>query len=108
LEVEPATWAEILRFLLTSGWQPTLPIARLLGDCAVKKEDALALAAAGRIVLEETMKDPLAAYSVIKFDMGKLAEIVKFASEGEFTISTPPLPVGWRRSYPRWPSEWLT
>ena len=48
---------------------------------------AQSLAAAGQEVLDETMKDPLAAYSVIKFDMGKFAEIVEFASQGEFVIS---------------------
>ncbi len=89
VEVEPTTWAEILLFLSKCGWQASVPTHYwLASDVNVTREDALALAAAGRIVLEETMKGPLAAYSTITFDMGKFAEIVEFASEGEFKIAS--------------------
>lgn len=65
-----------------------MPVHHLLAnDFTVTGDIAQSLAAAGQEVLDETMKDPLAAYSVIKFDMGKFAEIVEFASEGEFIIS---------------------
>jgi len=88
VEVKAKTWAEILLFLSKCGWQPSVPTYHLLGDMNVNTEDALALAAAGRIVLEETMKDPLGACQTVTFDLGKFAEIVEFASEGEFKITT--------------------
>ena len=88
IEVEPSTWSEILLFLTKCGWKPSAPVHHLLAnDFTMTGDIAQSLAAAGQIVLDETMKDPLAAYSVIKFDMGKFAEIVDFASEGEFIIS---------------------
>lgn len=88
LEVEPSTWSEILLFLTEFGWKPSVSVDHLLAkDFTVTDDIAESLAAAGQIVLDETLKDPLAAYSVIKFDMGKFAEIVEFASEGEFIIS---------------------
>lgn len=65
-----------------------MPVHHLsANDFTVTGDIAQSLAAAGEVVLDETMKDPLTAYSVIKFDMGKFAEIVEFASEGEFIIS---------------------
>jgi hypothetical protein len=87
VSVESPTWAEILRFLSSCGWGTTMPMTQwLTGNCTVSSDDAAALAAAGRIVLEETLKDPMGACSTIKFDMGKFAEIVEFASEGSFVI----------------------
>ncbi len=90
VEVEPTTWAEILRFLSQCGWKISVPTYYLLArNLDVKREDALALAEAGRIVLEETMKDPISAVQTMSFDWGKFAEIVEFASEGEFKIASP-------------------
>ena len=88
IEVEPSTWSEILLFLTKCGWKPSVPVHHLsANDFTVTGDIAQSLAAAGEVVLDETMKDPLTAYSVIKFDMGKFAEIVEFASQGEFVIS---------------------
>lgn len=54
--------------------------------CQVSDADAHSLAQAGNIVMEETLKNPLDAYSAITFDMGKFAEIVTFAEDGGFII----------------------
>ncbi len=55
-------------------------------DYNVSEEDARSIAAAGQIVLEETLKDPLAAFSNIDFDMDKFAEIICFCENGAFRI----------------------
>jgi len=87
VEVESTTWADILLFLANNGWEPGVPFHPFLGsNIRVSDEIAESLAAAGNIVLEEVLNDPLSAHSIIKFDLGKLAEIVDFASEGAFVI----------------------
>ena len=87
VEVDPATWAEIIRFLTVNGWEPGVPIFQLLAtEYTVSDDVAASLHAAGEIVLEETLKDPINAHAAIRFDMGKFAEIVTFAEEGEFVI----------------------
>ena len=87
VEVSPETWAKILNFLGQLGWKPSVPTHWFLAPkFDVSQEDAKSLAAAGRIVQEETVKDPLSAYNVIEFDMGKLAEVVCFCEEGAFKI----------------------
>ena len=92
IEVDPRTWEDILDFLLQCGWKSTVPTHRLLqvAQVTVNDDDAAALAAAGQTVLEETSKDPLAAYSTINFDMGKFTEIIAFASDGAFTVTQRP------------------
>jgi len=89
VEVEPTTWLEIISFLNKNGWLPGIPISHMLGPM-YEFGDELAnhFSMAGEIILEETMKDPLAAYSMIRFDMGKFAEIIEFAKGGGFTIRT--------------------
>jgi hypothetical protein len=52
----------------------------------VSDADAHSFAQAGHVVMEETLKNPLDAYSTITFDMGKFAEIVTFAEDGGFVI----------------------
>lgn len=88
VEVDPRTWADIFDFFTDAGWTPPIPAYRLLTTPVLQigQEDALAFAEAGRVVLEETMKNPLTAYSTISFDMGKFAELVHFASEGQFLL----------------------
>lgn len=89
VEVEPATWLEILSFLNKSGWQPGIPIMSMTAP-NYEFDDELAdhFAQAGEIILEEAMQNPMAAYSMIRFDMGKFAEIIEFAKDGAFTIRT--------------------
>ena len=90
VEVAHTTWAEILLFLGKCGWRPSFSSHYMLAKTyKVGDEDAISLARAGNVVLEETLKDPLAAYSTITFDMGKFAEIVESASESGFTICDP-------------------
>lgn len=89
LEVDALNWVKILEFFSEAGWQPNIPTYRLLKDksITVSEADAHALSEAGRIVQEETMANPLEAYSTIDFDMGLFSEIIEFVSEGEFQIS---------------------
>jgi hypothetical protein len=85
LDVPEETRIAILVFLSKCGWEPSVPDVVFLSDGHIVSEsEAASLAAAGQIV-----NDPLAAHSAIRFDMGKLAEIVAFASEGGFTIGWP-------------------
>ena len=87
VEVHPETWAKILLFLTKCGWRPSVPSYYFLSsDYNVSEEDARSIAAAGQIVLEETLKDPLAAFSNIDFDMDKFAEIICFCENGAFRI----------------------
>lgn len=87
IEVPAPMWAEMLLFLSTCGWRPSIPGNWLLADGqVVSEEDAKSLAAAGQIVLDRTLKTPFDAYEAIQFDLGKFAQIVTFASEGSFTI----------------------
>lgn len=92
LEVDPLTWAKIVEFFSDAGWEPHIPTYRLMTEksISVTEADAHALAQAGRIVQEETMKDPMTAYSRIDFDMGAFAAIIEFASEGHFSIMQKP------------------
>jgi hypothetical protein len=89
IEVDALTWEKILEFFSETGWEPNVPTHRLLmtESITVDEESAHALAAAGRIVQEETLNDPIAAYSKIQFDMGTFAEIVEFASDGAFSVT---------------------
>lgn len=89
VEVNPLTWAEIVEFFSEAGWEPNIPTQRLLiaSSITVDEESALAFAEAGKVVLEETRNDPLAACSAIQFDLGKFAEIVEFASVGSFSVT---------------------
>ena len=89
IEVEPTTWLEIISFLNKNGWQPGVPVSRMLAP-KYEFDDELAIhfSQAGGIILEETMKNPMAAYSEIHFDMGKFAEIIEFAKGGGFAIRT--------------------
>lgn len=88
VDVDASSWAEMLLFLSKCGWRPSVPTHSLLAsNFHVSDDAAKGLAAAGEIVLEETLKDPLSACSVLQFDVGKLAEIVTFAAEGGFVIS---------------------
>ena len=87
IEVEASAWAEMLLLLSKAGWQPTVPSHSLLASSLnVSEGDALSLAHVGRVSLDEALKNPLAAYSKIKFDMGKFAEIIELASQGPFVI----------------------
>ena len=87
--VDPRTWADIFDYFSEAGWTPPIQAYRLLQTNVVNvgKDEALAFAEAGRVVLEEAIKDPLSASSTITFDMGKFAELIEFASEGQFTIT---------------------
>lgn len=89
IEVEAKTWLEIISFLNENGWQPGVPILPMLKP-KYEFDDELAIhfSQAGEIIIEEIMKNPLAAYSVIRFDMGKFAEIIELAKGGGFTIRT--------------------
>jgi hypothetical protein len=49
-------------------------------------ELAIHFSQAGETILEESLKNPMAAYSVIRFDMGKFTEIIELAKGGPFTI----------------------
>ena len=89
IEVEPTTWLEIVSFLNKQGWQPAVPILHMLRP-TYEFDDELAIhfSQAGEIILAETLKNPMATYSVIRFDMGKFAEIIELAKGGAFTIRT--------------------
>jgi len=88
IELPTPMWAELLLFLSKCGWKPRVPSFHLLGDdYDVATDVAESMAAAGRIILEETMNDPMGAHSVITFDLGKFAEIVEMASAGAFQVS---------------------
>lgn len=87
VEVAAVQWAGMIAFLASAGWQPTVPA--LVGEdreVVIDDEHAKHFAAAGQIVLEETLKDPASENATIQFDMGKFAEIVTFAADGGFTI----------------------
>jgi hypothetical protein len=87
VEVSPATWAAILDFLNEFGWRSdVLTRDPPTGDLQVSASEAERLVQAGDIVFEETMKEPLAAYSIIRFNMGKFSEIIEFAREGQFVM----------------------
>jgi len=87
VELETEEWAEMVLFLTKNGWQPgTLSMNFLAGKFDFDAELANHFVQAGQIILEETMKDPLSAYSVIRFDMGKFAEVIEFAKEGAFVV----------------------
>jgi hypothetical protein len=88
IEIENSTWAEILVFLQKCGWKPSVPAYFFLAsNYAMNEADAQLLTAAGQIILEEAVRDPMAAYSSIQFEMGKFAEVIEFAAGGAFTIS---------------------
>ncbi len=89
IEIEPTAWLEIISFLNRNGWQPGIEIIQMVAP-KYEFDDELAMhfAQAGEIVLEEAMKDPMSLYSVIRFDMGKFAEIIEFAQGGGFIIRT--------------------
>jgi hypothetical protein len=88
VEIENATWLAIIRFLVKYGWKPSVPDYFFLAtNYTVSEADAKSFAEAGKIVLDETMRDPLAAHSVIRFDMGKFAEVIEFAADGGFAIT---------------------
>jgi hypothetical protein len=57
VEVDPTTWCEITEFFSANGWEPNVPTHRLMKNpfVTVDKDSAVALAAAGRIVLEEAL-----------------------------------------------------
>lgn len=87
IEIDIKQWAEMLLFLSTAGWKPSVPTyCFLASQLSVSQEDASYLAVTGRIVLEETLKDPLSAFQTIRFDMGLFSTIVDFCEKGAFTI----------------------
>jgi len=87
VEIDGAELMRITLFLSKCGWTFSFPAHWLLAnELHVTEDDALGLANAGKIVLEEAMKDPMSAYSTINFDMAKFAELVEFASLGEFMV----------------------
>jgi hypothetical protein len=88
VEIENPTWAKIIVFLQKCGWKPSVPAFYFLAtNYSMNDSDARSLAVAGQVVLEETLRDPLGAYSTIQFDMGKFAEIIEFAAHGGFAIT---------------------
>jgi hypothetical protein len=87
IELPTPMWAEMLLFLSKCGWRPSVLTHSFLADgCVVCEDDAVSLAKAGEVVLDETSKNPLAALGTMRFDWGKFAEIVGFAAEGSFAI----------------------
>ena len=87
ISLPTSMWAEMLRLLGTCGWRPSVPSMSFLADqFTVTEADAAHLAAAGQIVLEAMLNDPMGAAQSIRFDLGKFAEVVTFAAEGAFLI----------------------
>jgi hypothetical protein len=87
LEIDTQAWAQILLFLSKNGWQPRCSVHQVLGSkLKIGGKVARHLAAAGCIVKEESLANPLTAYATLPFSLQTLAEIVEFASEGEFII----------------------
>jgi hypothetical protein len=86
IEVVESTWGPIIAFLAANGWNPSDSADSFLtGNDSMNEQDALALAAAGKEIFAEALKDPLGVQ--IRFELEKFAAIVEFASAGAFKIA---------------------
>lgn len=87
IEVDYEEWCKILMLFEKFGCRLSLPVGCPPGFFfSVSTEEAKRFAEAATILFEETRKEPLAAYSVINFSMGLLAEIKEMAAAGAFII----------------------
>ena len=87
LKLASQQWESMIEFLGGNGWSPEMPPELFLANNTVVNDAAaVSLAAAVEIVLEEAAKDPSGAYSTIRFDMSKFAEVGSIADGGAFTV----------------------
>ena len=86
-EVDINQWSEMLYFLNNAWWLPSIPVSFFFKqNYTVAHDEALYLAAAGRIILEEALKDPMSAFQTIRFDMGLFSNGIDFCEKGAFTV----------------------
>ena len=87
IDVDVNQWSEMLYFLNNAGWLPSIPVSFFFKqNYTVAHDEALYLAAAGRIILEEALKDPMSAFQTIRFDMGLFSNGIDFCEKGAFTV----------------------
>ena len=88
IEIENPTWAEMLVYLFSCGWRPSVPPFYYLSEnYSMNQSDTESFCDAADGVFQRAVKSPMATYSAIKFDMSKFYEVVEFARGGEFIIS---------------------
>src|SRR5262249_2841762 len=85
IKVGEQTWAMVVRFMVKYGWKPSVDRDSYLSDVdSMNEADARSFAATGHIVMFQGFGDPGGVQ--IRFDLTKFAQIIDFASEGEFEI----------------------
>jgi hypothetical protein len=81
-------WANALALALKFGWNPVGPSTAYLADGASPSgQEAASLADAWMLAMDEALQNPLKFYPTA-MDMGVLANLAEFASNGPFTIGS--------------------